>query len=589
MFEAALAEKGYTVSENPSTATTPRLEEFTTFVHQMLKEWQVQGTAIAIVKDGQVIFQQGFGKRDTKHDLDVTPQTLFPIASCSKAFTTASLAILADEGRLDWDTPIRTYIPTFRLADPFASERLTARDLVSHRSGLPRHDLAWYNSTASRKELFERLPYLEPTKDFRTLWQYQNLMYMAAGYLIEQITGQTWEKFVRVRIFEPLGMRQSNFSIVETSEQAGNFSHPYKESKGEVNEMAFYGAQGAIGPAGAIVSNIEELSNWLQLHLNKGLHNDQRILSESQVTQLHSPQMVIPGVDNYPERPFASYALGWFVQPYRGYSMIHHGGNIDGFSSLVSLFPGQNIGIAVLTNMSGSPVPTLLTYAAFEYLMGLERVDWHARAQKTREEFKAAEQQGQEQDAGERIPDTQPSHQLEAYVGTYTHPGYGTFEVTLEGEELYAEFNQMKAPLKHYHYDIFSLEIERFDINLKASFQGNVRGDIDTLIVPLEPTASDIVFKRSINKQLTEKSFLEQFIGEYEVLDTIMVVVLKGEQTLQATILGQPDYELLPYKETEFHVKGLSGIRINFVQDAEGQVIEGKLTLPYGVFNAKKK
>src|SRR5437879_279311 len=128
MFAAALAEKGYAVSENPSTATTPRLEEFTTFVHQMLKEWQVQGTAIAIVKDGQVIFQQGFGKRDTKHDLDVTPQTLFPIASCSKAFTTAALAILADEGRLDWDTPIRTYIPTFRLADPFASERLTARD-----------------------------------------------------------------------------------------------------------------------------------------------------------------------------------------------------------------------------------------------------------------------------------------------------------------------------------------------------------------------------------------------------------------------------------------------------------------------------
>ncbi|GHO59107.1 serine hydrolase [Ktedonobacter robiniae] len=577
------------MSENPSTATTPRLEEFTTFVHQMLKEWQVQGTAIAIVRDGQVIFQQGFGKRDTKHDLDVTPQTLFPIASCSKAFTTAALAILADEGRLDWDTPIRTYIPTFRLADPFASERLTARDLVSHRSGLPRHDLAWYNSTASRKELFERLPYLEPTKDFRTLWQYQNLMYMAAGYLIEQITGQTWEEFVRVRIFEPLGMRQSNFSIVETSEQAENFSHPYKESKSEVNEIAFYGAQGAIGPAGAIVSNIEELSNWLQLHLNKGLYNDQRILSESQVTQLHAPQMVIPGIDNYPERPFASYALGWFVQPYRGYPMIHHGGNIDGFSSLVSLFPGQNIGIAVLTNMSGSPVPTLLTYAAFEHLMGLERVDWHARAQKTREEFKAAEQQGQEQDADERIPDTQPSHRLEAYVGTYTHPGYGTFGVTLEGEELYAEFNQMKAPLKHYHYDIFSLEIERFDINLKASFQGTVRGDIDTLIVPLEPTANDIVFKRSINKQLTEKSFLEQFIGEYEVLDTVMVVVLKGEQTLQATILGQPDYELLPYKETEFHVKGLSGIRINFVQGAEGQIVEGKLTLPYGVFNAKKK
>lgn len=581
-------EKEITMQETDTSEAMARLQGFDDFVQQIMQNWKVQGLAVAIIKDGEVIFSQGFGKRDVAKDLDVTPQTLFPIASCTKAFTTGALAVLADAGKLDWDTPLRVYMPEFKLRDLFASERMTPRDLVSHRSGLPRHDMSWYNANVTRQELFERLQYLEPTKDFRSLWQYQNLMYMAAGYLVERITGQTWEEFVREHLFVPLDMTTSNFSIIETVEQASNFSHPYQEKDDEVKEMPFYGAQGAIGPAGAIVSCIDEMSHWVLMHMNKGKYNDKQIISSSQIAQMHSPQMIIPETGRFAELPYASYALGWFVTPYRGHPMVQHGGNIDGFSSLTSLFPHENVGVVVLTNMNASPVPAILTYKAFERLMSLDQIDWSTRFKKDQAEMKEAGKKGKEKTEADRVPDTQPSHELGAYVGDYENPGYGVIEVKSNGDELQATFNNITAPLKHYHYDIFELQIERFEMDLKASFLTNFKGDIDTLIVPLEVTASDIVFKRIASKEMTERSFLEQFTGEYELLGMRVIVVLKGENMLQVTVPGQPEYELEPYKGTEFRVKGISGFSLEFKRDDAGTVTEMLVTRPYGTFTAKK-
>jgi CubicO group peptidase (beta-lactamase class C family) len=202
-----------------------RLENFGDFVNKILQEWKVQGCAVAIIQDGELLLSQGFGLRNAAEGLEVTPETLFPIASCTKAFTATSMAMLADEGKLDWDTPVRTYLPSFRMFDSFATERMTPRDLVTHRSGLPRHDLMWYNSSRTRKELFERLQYLEPYKDLRTVWQYQNLMYMVAGYLVGELSGMSWEAFVQQRIFQPLGMTNSLFDI-DQAKELPNCSRP---------------------------------------------------------------------------------------------------------------------------------------------------------------------------------------------------------------------------------------------------------------------------------------------------------------------------------------------------------------------------
>ena len=576
-------------ANTPNISQTTALHGFDDFVRTTMQAWNIQGLAIAIVKNSEVVFSQGFGKRDVARDLDVTPQTLFPIASCTKAFTTTALAMLADEGKLDWDTPVRAYLPTFKLFDSVAAERLTPRDIVTHRSGLPRHDLAWYNSSASRQELFERLAYLEPTKDIRTLWQYQNLMYMVAGYLVGQVSGQSWEEFVQHRIFEPLHMSASNFSIVTTAQQAPDFSHPYKEDHGEVKEIPFYGAQGAIAPAGAIVSSIAEMSQWVLLHTNKGKFGDAQLVSENQLAQLHAPQMIIPETSKYAELPYASYALGWFVQPYRGQPMLHHGGNIDGFSSLTSLLPKENVGVVVLTNMSGTPVPGILTYNIFDRLLNLAIVPWSERFKVDEAVIKEAEQKGKQKTEEDRVPNTTPSHALNAYTGDFEHPGYGVLSVEVQNDALQATYNGMVCSLKHYHYDIFELVLESWDIALKVSFATNVRGDIESITAPFEVTAKDIVFKRIPAKAMRDKSFLEQFVGTYTVVNMDITVALKGTNLLQMTVPAQPEYTLVPYKGTEFHIQGLSGFSVEFKRDESNTVVEAVLTQPNGVFTAKKQ
>ncbi|MDQ2904514.1 MAG: serine hydrolase [Chloroflexota bacterium] len=574
--------------ETPLSEAAARLHGFDDFVRAIMQEWKVQGLAIAIVKDDEVLLARGFGLRDVDSKQEVTARTLFPIASCTKAFTTASLSILADEGKLDWDAPVRTYLPAFKLYDAFTTEHITPRDLVTHRTGLPRHDLMWYNSTATRQELFERLQYLEPTKDLRALWQYQNLMYMVAGYLAGEVSGASWEDVVQTRIFDRLAMGSSNFSIVKTVQEASDFSHPYKEEKDEVKEIPFYAAQGAVAPAGAIVSSVADMANWLRMHLKRGKYGTEQVVSESQVAQLHAPQMIMPESSKFPETPYVSYAMGWFVEPYRGYPMLYHGGNIDGFSSLTSLFPRENIGVVVLTNMSASSVPEILTYNIFERLLDLDQVPWSERMMKEHLEIKEAGEKGKEKSASDRVPATSPSHPLTAYTGDFEHPGYGVISVTLDGEQLQGTFNNMQFPLTHYHYDIFELKIERFDIDLKVSFTANVKGDIDTLIAPFEVTASDIVFKRVPSKQMQIRSFLEPFAGEYTLMGESLIVALKGESTLFVSVPGQPDYELTPYKGTEFHVRNLSGFSIEFKRDASDAVTEAVLTQPYGMFTAKR-
>jgi CubicO group peptidase (beta-lactamase class C family) len=572
----------------PDAATA--LKGLDDLVHSVMQQWKGRGVALAIIQDNEVIFAQGFGERDEAKHLPVTPQTLFPIASCTKAFTTAALGILADQGKLDWDTPVRAYIPSFRLYDTFASERVTPRDLASHRTGLPRHDLSWYNNTtASRQDLFERLQYLEPTQDLRSRWQYQNLMYMAQGYLVEALSGQSWEAFVRQHLFEPLEMTSSNFDVVRTSKEASDFSHPYREIGNEVKEIPFYAAQAAIAPAGAIVSNITEMSHWVLMHLNQGKYNGKQILSEQQVNEVHTPQMVLPPQTQYPEIPYMSYAMGWVVDPYRGYPMVEHSGGIDGFRSLTTLFPTERIGVIVLSNLSSLNIPEIITYNVFERLVGLDETPWSERFMKVHLGSKEGQEKGKEQSKAKRVEGTSPSHPLEAYTGDFAHPGYGMLSITLKDGALQALFNDMTFPIRHYHYDIFELVMERFDEVMKASFLTSVQGDIDSIVVPFEPTANDIVFKRVPEQRMRDKAFLEQFVGIYEFLDVQVVIALKGEHALSAAITGQPGYELEPYRGSEFRAKGISGVGIEFQRDAAGMVTGAVATLSLGVFQMTKK
>ena len=566
------------------------LKGFREFVNQQMKEWKVPGLAISIVKDGKVIFCEGFGFRDVEKDLNVTPHTLFAIGSCTKAFTAAAMGILVDEGKLDWDEPVRDYLPTFKMHDSFANEQMTPRDLVSHRSGLPRHDLVWYSSSFSRKEIFDRIQYLEPSKDFRYFWQYQNIMFMTAGYMVGQIAGTIWEEFIQQRIFAPLEMKESNFSV-EDSKKAPDFALPYTEKKDEIKEIPFRNIDN-IGPAGSINSNVTDMANWILLNLNKGKWDDKQIISEANLSQIHSPQMVIQQPIKYDEVLHSSYAMGWAITPYRGHLLIHHGGGIDGFISWVSFMPRDNIGLIVLTNTDSAPLTQIVGYNAYDRLLGLDQVDWNKRFKEEKAKAKEAEEKAKKEKAADRKTGTQPSHPLKDYAGDYEHPGYGILSIKLEDDNLIGTFNSMDFPLKHYHYDIFEIaEAESAAPlkGLKVSFLINQKGDIDRLSVPLQSGVGDIVFTRVAEKGMKEKSFLEQFVGEYELAGTTLNISIKGENTLILTVPGQPEYELVPYKGTEFNLKNLSGFSIRFKMDASGQVTEAILTQPNGVFTVKKK
>ncbi len=474
------------------------LQGFAEFIEEKRAAWQVPGVAVAVVKDGETIFSQGFGKRNVEDDLPVTPETIFAIGSSSKAFTAASVAIAIEDGKLEWDKSVQEYLPKFKMKDDFASERMTVRDLLTHRSGLPRHDLSWYNSPESREHLMERVRYLEPTHDFRTNFQYQNLMYMTAGYLAGFVEDCTWEELVRDRIFKPLGMTSSQFSV-EDSQKSDNHALPYNEKDDKVFKTEFRNITN-VGPAGSINSNVVDMIEWVKLHLNKGKVGEETIFSEDSARQLHSSQMAIgdPMWEQIFGVSLVSYGLGWFINPFRDQIMLHHGGNIDGFAALVSFMPGINAGIVVLTNLDHTALPHVIVHDLYDRLLGAEPKDWNAQFMEFTAKMKAAAKEAEAKVAEGQVAGTQPSHPLEAYVGEYENPGYGVLSVALADDgTLESTYNRISARLEHYHYDVFDMVNTLMDARLKTVFQTNAEGQISSLEVPFEPSApSPIVFTR---------------------------------------------------------------------------------------------
>jgi CubicO group peptidase (beta-lactamase class C family) len=311
------------------------LEGYAAFIEQSREAWKAPGVAVAVVRDGKVVHAEGYGFRDVAAELPVTSDTLFAVGSTTKAFTATLVGMLVDEGKLDWDEPVRTYLPRFDMFDPFADDRISARDLLTHRSGLPRHDLSWYGAGASRDELVRRIAYLEPNRGFRDRFQYQNLMYMTAGYLAGRIEETTWEELIRQRILGPLEMKTTNLSI-DAMQQAEDRALGYKKEENDDGEESIevmpYRPIVGDAPAGSINSSVAEMANWVLLHLNGGVFNEKRLVSEATMDTMHSPQVVVPTdsllhrLSVYPEMPHLMYGMGWFIQSYRGHELIHHGG-----------------------------------------------------------------------------------------------------------------------------------------------------------------------------------------------------------------------------------------------------------------------
>ncbi len=414
-----------------ASGETALSDDFAPLVRRLMARDQIPGVAVGIVEHGQLVFARGFGYRDVEHRLPMTPDTLFPLGSASKAFTATAIALLADEGRIALDAPVRTYLPDFRLADPVASATLTTRDLLTHRSGLPRHDLFWYRAPFSRDELYRRLRFLEPSGPPRARWRYNSLMFVVAGRIVERVSGETWESFVRSRILSPLDMGRTLLSA-EAMEADADHASPYALRDGRVQRIAMLKGLDAIAPAGAVQSSVRDLARWLEFHATR----TPPILGERMWRELHRPQAEMPAADE-PEVQHPSYALGWIHESYRGHPLLIHNGAIDGYTVHLGFLPETGQGLILLMNRdSANDAQMALAYSAYDRLLGLEPIDWERRLK---------EKPTRLQD----VRDVPLDFPIKEVVGTYEHPAYGALTIRANGDRLAMQFRDLRFTLAY--------------------------------------------------------------------------------------------------------------------------------------------
>ena len=468
-------------------------------IREALARWRCPSVGLGVIKDGEVLYCGGVGLRDRERELPADGATLYQIGSSSKSFTALLCARLVDEGKLAWDAPIREIAPEVRFYEPFVTENVTIRDLLSHRTGLPRHEYAWYRTDFTREELVHNIRYFEPETPFRTHMHYNNFGYILLGYLIEKVTGRSWEDCVRQEIFEPLGMARSSCFLADI-EGDPNYAAPYgvigKSFSGD-EQTDFYrtkiedkekGIGAPFGPAGSINSCAEDMLKYLAFQLGDG----SPLLSEAAFREMHKPNIFLPAPLDMPmeETVLHAYCMGWISEMYRGHKVIQHGGNVNGYSAQMFLLPEEKLGIVALTNMDGCFVHLSAARTIADHFLGVEGGDWFRRYY----DFAVQSEEGLDellkQFTGERREGTSPSHPLEEFCGSYTRPGYGPCRVELCEGELRLHILEGEIRLEHFHYDTFLTKdiLGELPPGLPVHFcTAEVGGMVDAVRIPLVP------------------------------------------------------------------------------------------------------
>ena len=562
----------------------------------LMDETKTAGYAVAIVKGDKVIYSKGFGYRDLEGKKKVDENTLFAIGSSSKAFTTALLGLMEEEKGLSFDDSPKKYLTELEFFNDELNSKLTIKDLVSHRTGLPRHDFSWYLfPTKNKDSLMMRVKYHEPFAGVREYWYYNNFMYLTQGLITEKLTGKTWEENVKERFFTPLNMNRSNASLNEwLADDNRSIGYKLVDNK-EIVKTDYFDIAG-MSPAGSINSSVSEMSNWLIAWINNGKYNGKQIIPEKYIQQAIQPKMIMSGLKD-PEMPsqhLSSYAYAWMVSSYKGHYRVEHGGNIDGFSANVCFFPTDSLGIVVLTNQDGSSLPSLARNTISDYLLNVDRTDWGGRYLKQMASLKPNET---DKDETEKVDGNVVSaHSLIEYEGTYSHEGYGTFKVELKNDSLFAQFPVLRMYLKPFNYDIFEPfiykngKIDASDIvSVKFNFASDDLGEISSANLMLEPTLKEpIKFTRTPKTTKLDKALLNEYAGKYELSGMKLTIRSDESNNLFLSVPGQPEYTLLPTSETVFVLKDLNGYKVEFLKDEKGKM-KMNLIQPNGTFSAVKE
>jgi len=431
-------------------------------VSRALQLFHVPGAAVAIVKNGKVLLVKGYGVRTVGQRPPVDPHTLFQIASNTKAFTTACLAMLTDSGVLDWDDRVTRHLAGFELADPWVTREFTVRDLVTHRSGLGlgAGDLLWLHADYSRAEIIRRLRAAPVVTSFRSAYAYDNVLYAAAGEIIPAITAKSWGEFVQSRILDPLGMRETRVSVADLRPQ-DPLATPHALLGRDLGIVPLDTVDN-IAPAGAIISNVTDLAKWLLVQLDSGRANGRTLWRPADAREMWSPQTILPITDPdpllAPLRPnFAAYGLGWRLRDYRGRKIVWHGGGLAGMTSRTTLVPDERLGIVILTN-GESDLPDALTYELLDGFLGAPRVDWVKAFATVADQDRAQADSAVRAAQRSRDSTSGPSLTLASYTGRYVDALYGDATITVEKSRLVLRFTHSPAftgELEHWQYDTF--------------------------------------------------------------------------------------------------------------------------------------
>ena len=572
---------------------TDALTGLDAYMEEIVKDWNVPGIGVGVVVKDKLVFAKGYGFRDYGKKLPFTPATTIPIASNTKLFTATAAGLLVEDGKLDWDRPVRTFVPSIRFYNDDLNAMVTIRDMLSHRTGITRHDSIWYKSDFTRKELFERLKYLEPSQPIRSTFLYNNMMFAGAGYIIELLSGKPWEDFVRERVFTPLGMTHTVFSIDEVVKQPDH-GVPYNERRDsfDLYEIPIYREQVGIGPAGSINSNIEDLSKWLIALMNDGKLDGKTVIPASVVKATLAPSIALPNAQlesrGYGEVLNAAYGMGRETASYRGHLIAFHGGDLPGFHSQVSLMPTDGLGVIVLViGDHAAPLYNYVSYNVYERLLGMNETPWSARGLDIRLKSKKAGTEARAKAGAERVNGTKPSHSLEDYLGEFEHPAYGVLNISMKDGGLFFDFHKIRLPLSHFHYDRFDTPDDERDGKWSVNFSTSPQGEIDKALMSLDE--AEAVFVRRVPAELTAITTLRQYAGDYETASGAKFqVLLKEDGALGIVFPGQPFQALTPWKPRKFRVKEFSDVLFEFVV-VDGRVTEMKQIEPSGEFKFVRK
>ena len=580
LFELALAQG----IPGQAPDISQKLAGFDAYMEKLLKDWNAPAVGVGIVVRDQLVFAKGYGYRDYEKKLPFTPATLCPIASNTKLFTAVSAGMLVEEGKLTWDKPVRQSVPAIQFYNDELNNTVTLHDMLSHRTGITRHDAIWYKSDFTRKELFDRLQYMEPQAPLRQMFLYNNMMYAAAGYVIELKSGKPWEQFVREHILTPLDMESTVYTIPDMLKHPDH-GVPYTEKRDsfEIYQIPYYEDTVGIAPAGAIISNIAEMSHWLTALMNEGKYNGRQVLPAAVLKATLEPAIALPNTfaesKGYWELLNADYGMARETAVYRGRLITFHGGDIDGFHSQVSFLPNDHIGVIVFViGDHCAPLYNIISYDVYERLLGMDLTPWSERRLDMRLKDKEAAKSARAKAGEDQVKGTHPSHPVADYAGAYENPAYGILKIGLVDNQLRFDFHHMQFPMTHFHYDRFDTPDDERYGKWSVNFRTNPQGDVDQAVMSLDE--AEAVFTRK--PETLDPKLLSQLAGNYETPSGIKLQVVFNEATgLSLVAPGAPPFRLIHTKGLRFSTPQFSDLVLEFVME-NGRVTGLKQRDPSG-------